>query len=629
MGPTGVVSERLERAVVANRLFPKVRSWFALGAPLELLSPLSVVRIVALLAVITWPLAAWTGAIDPLLAGGWTAGAVSTVVWLQRQRTLSARATETLGFVVSVVTAVALVSGGGDATAGVMPVALLLIATSIQMGIFSRFTVIVAHQLATGAMIGAALAMIGDAHAAADALALALVSTLVALTVLVTTRSARSGGTIDPDTGVPNAHGLTDRLDALRGERAVLVAVAHLQGVTEAGDALGHHVSSELVRRAVEDLGQVLPAGVVIGRVSGDGIAVVAPLTGDALDCEQQGEAVIEAIAAAIGAGRYVVGAIEITLNMHAGTTMSIPGDGVDATELLRRAHLAAQTATESGVRHAEWNGRTTTLTAHDLDLLTDLRHAPERGELWLAYQPKHSPQRDAITGVEALLRWTSPRHGVVPPAQFIPLAERTGLIDRLTDWVLGEALDAQARWRSAGVDIGVAVNVSPHSLRTVDFTQQVSQAVADRGVPPSALTLEVTESLAFDIPEAVERLTPLRSIGVKISIDDFGTGYTSLSVLPRLPLDEIKVDQQFVRAMLRSAASDAIVRSVCELAHRLGLQVVAEGVEDAALAERLAEYGYDVLQGYHFSRPIPEEELLAMVAERPEIARSLIVRQM
>ena len=403
----------------------------------------------------------------------------------------------------------------------------------------------------------------------------------------------------------------------MRASGPVMVSVAHLQGVAEVGDALGPHVASELVRRAVEDLGQVLPIGVSIGRATDDDVLVVTPLGGDALDRRRQCEVVLTSITSAIGAGRYVVGAVEIALNTHVGSTTASPDEVIAGTELIRRAGLAAQRATAQGVAHSEWDGTTTTLTAHDLDLLSDLRHASERGELWLAYQPKHSPVVDAVVSVEALLRWTSPRHGVVTPFQFIPLAERTGLIDRLTDWVLAEALDAQVRWRAAGLDIGVAVNVSPHSLRTVDFTHRVSRALRERGVPPRSLTLEVTESLAFDIPEAVERLTPLRQLGVKISIDDFGTGYTSLSVLPRLPLDELKVDQQFVRAMLTSSASDAIVRSVLELAHRLGLSAVAEGVEDGALAERLAEYGYDVLQGYHFSRPVPEGELIAQLADR------------
>lgn len=615
----GVVSARLGTAVVANRLFPKVRSWFALGAPLELLSPLSVVRVVALLGLLTWPVAGLVGAVASWAAVAGFVVDAAVIGWLLRCRTLSARATVVFGFAVPAAAALALASGNGDA--GPMSIAVVLVAIAVLMGMFSTITTVAVHQAVSAALFVTALAIGGDRHAIADAAAISLVTTLVAVTVVVTTRSARVAGTIDPDTGVPNSHGVAERLDRDRRDGPVLVCVSHLQGIAEVRDALGHHVASELVRRAVEDLGQVLPAGVAIGRAGDADVLVVSPLHGDAIEQHQQCEVLIEAITSAIGAGRYVVGAIEITLNCHTGSTVSNEIDGqVDSIELIRRATLAAQTATTSGVAHTEWDGRTTTLTAHDLDLLTDLRHAAERGELWIAYQAKVAAQEGCrISGVEALLRWTSPRHGNVPPGQFIPLAERTGLVDRLTEWVLGEALDAQARWRAAGFDIGVAVNVSPHSLRTVDFTSLVAGAVAERDVPPQSLTLEVTESLAFDIPEAVERLTPLRAMGVKISIDDFGTGYTSLSVLPRLPLDELKVDQQFVRAMPTSSASDAIVRSVLELAHRLGLRAVAEGVEDGELAERLTEYGYDVLQGYHFSRPVPEADLVALVrAEVP-----------
>jgi EAL domain-containing protein (putative c-di-GMP-specific phosphodiesterase class I)/GGDEF domain-containing protein len=614
---SGVVSARLGSTVVANRLFPKVRSWFALGAPLELLSPLSVVRVVTLIALLTWPLGMLAGAIAPALTATWCVATVLVLVWLNQQVTLTPRRTIAIGYVVSVVSALALFSGEGDGAARVTPVALLLVANAIAMGLFARFQVAMVHQAVTALLVGGVTVLVDDLHAVAEAAALFVVTTLVAMTVLVTTRSARAGGTVDPDTGVPNAHGMAERLDVLRRTDHVLVCVAHLQGVAEAGAALGHLVASEIVRRAVEDLGQVMPAGVAIGRMSDDQVLLLAPLAGDAVDRDHQRDDVLAAITAATGAGRYVVGSIEITLNTHVGTSSSAPDDDIDATESIRRATLAARRATSAGVAHAEWDGTSTTLTAHDLDLLTDLRYAADQGELWLAFQPKVAPGggRDEVTGVEALLRWTSPRHGNVPPARFIPLAESTGLVDRLTEWVLATALDAQVRWRSAGVEIGVAVNVSPASLRSVDFGSQVAQALRSRGLPPHVLTLEVTESLAFDIPEAVERLTPLRALGVKISIDDFGTGYTSLSVLPRLPLDELKVDQQFVRAMPTSPASDAIVRSVCELAHRLGLSVVAEGVEDAELAGRLAGYGFDVLQGYHFSRPVPEHELLALLS--------------
>ena len=621
----GVVSTRLGTTVVANRMFPKVRSWFALGAPLELLSPLSVVRIVALLGLVSWPVAGLVGAVAPWACAAGLASALVVVVGLLRCTTLTARATTLFGFLVPAIAVAALVTGDGES--GLVSIAVVLVAIAIQMGLFSTFVTVVVHQATSAALLVAALVVGGHRNALADAAALVLVTVLVALTVLVTTRSARAGGTIDPDTGVPNSHGMAEVLDRDRAAGPVLVCVSRLQGVAEARDALGHHVASELVRRAVEDLGQVLPAGASIGRCGDEDVLVVAPLDGDVIDQRQQCEAVVESVASAIGAGRYLVGTIEITLACHTGSTVAIPADDIDAIELIRRATLAAQTATETGVAHAEWDGRTTTLTADDLDLLTDLRSAADRGELWLAYQAKVAAQEGCrITGVEALLRWSSPRHGNVPPGRFIPLAERTGLVDRLTEWVLGEALDAQARWRAAGLDVGVAVNVSPQSLRTVDFTGLVARAVAARGVPPGALTLEVTESLAFDIPEAVERLTPLRELGIKVSIDDFGTGYTSLSVLPRLPLDELKVDQQFVRAMPTSSASDAIVRSVLELAHRLGLRAVAEGVEDAGLADRLTAYGYDVLQGYHFSRPVPEADLVALVRASAREAREQVV---
>ena len=166
-------------------------------------------------------------------------------------------------------------------------------------------------------------------------------------------------------------------------------------------------------------------------------------------------------------------------------------------------------------------------------------------------------------------------------------------------------------------MDLPVSVNVSPLSLRSVDFTNRVAQTLAERGVRPDRLMLEVTESMAFDIPEAVEPLAPLHDLGVKISIDDFGTGYTSLSVLSQLPLDELKVDQTLVRDATTSPASEAIVRSVCELAHRLGLSAMPEGVEDEELTETMRSFGFDLLQGYHVARPMPEAELIAWIAER------------
>ena len=244
------------------------------------------------------------------------------------------------------------------------------------MGLFSSFGRIVLHQAVAGAALAGGLTVAGAAHAAVDAIVVALVTAVIALTTLVTTRSARAASTIDPDTGVPNSHGMAEHVDAMRAAGPVMVSVAHLQGVAEVGDALGPHVASELVRRAVEDLGQVLPIGVSIGRATDDDVLVVTPLGGDALDRRRQCEVVLTSITSAIGAGRYVVGAVEIALNTHVGSTTASPDEVIAGTELIRRAGLAAQRATAQGVAHSEWDGTTTTLTAHDLDLLSDLRHA-------------------------------------------------------------------------------------------------------------------------------------------------------------------------------------------------------------------------------------------------------------
>ena len=253
-------------------------------------------------------------------------------------------------------------------------------------------------------------------------------------------------------------------------------------------------------------------------------------------------------------------------------------------------------------------------MTAADLALLADLRFAAGNGELSLAYQPQASAVTGAPVSVEALLRWTSPRHGAVSPGVFIPLAERTGLLDPLTDWVLLDALDAQVRWREVGIDLPVSINLSPRSLSDPTLTQRILSELHVRSLPPTVLTIEVTETAAIDLVHAVDRLRLLHDHGIGVSIDDFGTGYTSLSVLPHLPLDELKVDQRFVRALLSSTADAAIVHSVVDLAHRLGLRAVAEGVETEELSRHLIALGFDLLQGYHFSRPLGEAALIEFI---------------
>ncbi len=234
-------------------------------------------------------------------------------------------------------------------------------------------------------------------------------------------------------------------------------------------------------------------------------------------------------------------------------------------------------------------------------------------------YQPKVLAQTRRIESVEALLRWEHPVLGVVAPDRFIVVAETAGMMGELTRWVLAEALDAQTRWQAAGVDVAVAVNLSAQSVGDFGLLGWIDEQLRSRGLRPSCLTVEITETAVMADPEVATRfLAALRVLGVRVSVDDFGTGFTSLSVLARLPLDELKIDRSFIRRSATSTADEAVIRSVRELGHRLGLDVVAEGVEDEATARRLTEFGADILQGYFFSKPLIETALTAFVtAER------------
>lgn len=605
-------------------MFPKVRSWFALGAPLELLSPLSVARIVLLLliGVAAFDFAAPMVRPAPVVAV--IVGSIAMLVVLTRVKELGPRHSAWLaaGMILAVGALVWAARGHGPAVASLM----VLMPIAIFVGLFFRARVLVLEVALT--FLTVLVVLLVTERRVIDAILVAgltfVAASVTALTVLLTSASARRKAMIDADTGIPNGYGFAEEVSARLLEGPVVVAAVMLGGLEEAREALGHRAATELLRRAVEDFGQMLPPVASIGRADGDLLMIVQTFPGADDASPPNGAAVelAEHLAEGIGSGRYLSETIEVILRPAVGLAIG-PDDGADATELIRHASLGARRARASGQPHFRWDATMTdVLTSADLALLTDLRLAPGRGELRLAYQPQIDPRSGATVAVEALLRWSSPVHGPVPPDRFIPLAERTGLVDRLGEFVLAEALDAQVRWRRVGLQLPVSVNVSAVSLAAPDLPAKILGELHARRLPGDVLTVEVTETAALDADQAADRLGALSRAGVGISIDDFGTGYTSLAVLPSLPVDELKVDQRFVKASATSPADDAIVRSVLELAHQLGLRAVAEGVEDEPAWERLRTYGFDLLQGWAFAPALAESDLVDFVCRAPHAAR-------
>jgi diguanylate cyclase len=632
-----VQSTRLPaEAAVQNRFFPKVRSWFALGAPLELLSPLSLLRVLYLVAAVGWALVGggphWTGAHGVAVAMVSLVAAGVTYLLL-RARSVDMRATEALIALWIVLVSVLAWSGAGSGLSFVAPFFFLPICAFAAMFFPLRF-VVATTALATLGTLCALLPATTVGQGIAAAAALAFSALAVSLTVAVLVRSTQRSGIVDPDTGLPNGFGLARELVGRRSSRSFVVAVISFDGLGTAREALGYQVGTELLRRAVEDLGQVLPKGAVIGRVESDELVVAYGVDGidDVDDVDdahatsevpaemlRAAETLVATLSSAAITGRYEVRGLEVSLGAHVGLALC-PWDGTDVAELIRRASISARRAAAHRLVSARWSGDEGVMTARDLAMVSGLREAGRRGELWVAYQPQVDATGRTVA-VEALLRWDSLQHGAVPPGTFIPLAERTGLIDRITEWVVLEVLDAQARWRELGVRIPASVNLSAKNLTRTDLPDWILSELAARSLPPDCLVLEVTETAAaVDLVLAIDVLRPLHDRGVRISIDDFGVGYTSLSILPRLPLDELKVDQSFVLSSPTSPPALAIVHSVRALAHQLGLTVVAEGVETEEIRALMVDAGFDLLQGYLFARPMGEVELLEHLRVRAAV---------
>jgi diguanylate cyclase (GGDEF)-like protein len=377
-------------------------------------------------------------------------------------------------------------------------------------------------------------------------------------------------------------------------------------------DTLGHQYGDQLLVEVGARLTATVGDAGTVARLGGDEFAVL--LAGTARE-----DAVLHV-------GRRILRALEQpvaldTLEVEVGASLGIalaPAHATDTAELLKRADLAMYDAKSATRSLRLYEPELDTNDPRRLTLVSELRAALHTGAIEVHVQPQARLADDAVVAVEALVRWQHPEFGWVPPDEFIPIAERSGLIGPLTTRVLDAALGAAARWRAAGHDLGVAVNLSARSLHDADLVEEVARLLRRHGVPAARLTLEVTEgSVMADPTRAIAVLHQLRDLGVRLSVDDFGTGYSSLSYLKRLPVHEVKVDRSFVATLAVGGEDVAIVRAIIDLGRHLGLDVVAEGVEDAASWELLSSMRCDLVQGWHLARPMPTAELLAWVSAR------------
>ncbi len=414
----------------------------------------------------------------------------------------------------------------------------------------------------------------------------------------------------DTLTGLPNRalyiEGLDDALaEAVDLQAPVAVLLMDLDHFKYVNDTLGHSIGDLLLCEVATRLVKVVKGRAnVVARLGGDEFAVLIP-GGTAQEAQPIATAICRAMESPMTLEGHLV-------DVRASIGIAVfPDHGIERSTLLRHADIAMYAAKRNNTGTALWDPRYDDHTHERLSLMGDLRKAVDNDELTLVYQPKISLNGDRQFCAEALVRWNHPSRGLVPPVEFIPIAEQTGYIRAITRWVLDHAIAQCAQWRSDGIAMNVSINISARDLMDNELPDRFSMLLAEHGCAARWISLEITESAILDDPgHAIENLQRLDALGCKIAIDDYGTGYSSLAYLRRLPLHEVKIDKSFVMGMVADPIDAVIVRSTIDLAHNMGLPVVAEGVEDEATLERLRALGCDMVQGYLISRPLAPHDL-------------------
>lgn len=398
------------------------------------------------------------------------------------------------------------------------------------------------------------------------------------------------------------------------GKACVTVVVFHLGNLRELNASLGHGIGDAILVATARRLSMACRPGEMIGRLGASRYVMLMTRLHDRADAPRLAAGIVDLLRE-----RLRVGQVDVELQVTAGLCTS-PEQGSAADEMIRRAEIALHDAEEARERIGSYRVGSDSEHRRRLEIMTDLRSAIDGNELSLVYQPKVEVATRRVIGVEALVRWTHPKLGAVPPSEFVPVAEQTGGSRQLTDWVLRTAIRQMAEWRRSGFSPDVAVNLSAGDIADSGLGDVILRLLAEFRVPSTSLVLEITESAMMRDPiTAARNMELLRVAGVRFSIDDFGTGYSSLSQLRKLPVDELKIDRSFVSRAHVDSDDANIVGSTIELGHSLGLKVVAEGVEDADTLLMLGRLGCDFAQGYLVSKPMPAAALADFVREASE----------
>jgi diguanylate cyclase (GGDEF)-like protein len=430
-------------------------------------------------------------------------------------------------------------------------------------------------------------------------------------------------------TGLPNREFFRRRaekalLTSQAADQRMAIMILDLDHFKEINDTLGHHIGDEVLMEVANRLVGTAPEGVTMARLGGDEFAAVIPDVARPQDVLDLAARVAERL-------REPIVVDGVRMGVQASIGISLAPDHADSVPtLLKRADIALYRAKAARGDVQVYRPEIDRHTVERLSLLGDLHGAVDKNEFVLAFQPQLCTRTGDVLGVEALARWMHPRHGVIGPDVFIPLAENSGLISPFSRWGIDCAVGTLAAWRRQGHDITMSVNVSARLLSDLELPVFVAEVLARHDVPASRLVVEVTESTIMADPKrATEVLGALRTLGVKLAIDDYGTGYSSLSYLRRLAIDELKIDKSFILQMGLDDNSAIIVRSTVELAHSLGLVVTAEGVEDQPTQQTLDDLGCDRVQGFYHSRPLSREALEAWLNARRATADDRLVAEL